>query len=89
MSLNDPGLTEYAATVTALQSQPMPITEAEYNALVAKLEADDMPLTDEQCRIMDKIKAEIAETQRLEAIDQGVARSQDLAASKDWGGPTA
>jgi hypothetical protein len=82
-------LTEYAATVTALQSEPMPITEAEYNALVAKLNADDMPLTDEQCRIMDKIKAKIAETQRLATIDQGVARSQDLAASKDWGVPTA
>lgn len=52
-------LTEYAATVNALQSQPMPITETEYNALVAKLAADDHPLTDEQFWIMDKIKAEI------------------------------
>jgi hypothetical protein len=62
MNLNNPGLTEFAAAVTALQSQPMPITEAEYNALVAKMQREEHPLTDEQCRIMDKIKAEIKQS---------------------------
>jgi hypothetical protein len=52
-------LTEFAATVTAIQSQSMPITETEYNALVAKMQREEHPLTDEQCRIMDKIKAGI------------------------------
>jgi hypothetical protein len=39
--------------------------------------------------IMAREKVAAAETQRLATIDQGVARSQDLADSKDWGGPTA
>jgi hypothetical protein len=65
MNLNNPALTEFAATVTALQSQSMPITEAEYNALVAKMQQEDHPLTEEQCRLMDRLKAEIAARETL------------------------
>jgi hypothetical protein len=69
--------------------QPTQDALTEYAAVVAGIQSANIEITPEMQQRADQIRGVVAETQRLATIDQGVARSQDLAVSKDWGGPTA